>query len=219
MKKIITSITLTTCVALCAAVWPCSSVVVDLPAKPVKSTISAEIEAKLEENPALIISAENNIPEMEPVTETNPIKQAPPASINSPEPSQPAELSTKPLSQTAPVSAEPKPGTIAVINGVKYMWIPGFGWIKDEGGGSDGIPVDSDSDINKQVGDMGGGSVAEDTYENGNKIGIMGGADSHSEKVNPLQFKLPEPTDDIIYIELQPLVTKDSTPPDYRPGQ
>lgn len=72
---------------------------------------------------------------------------------------------------------------------------PGFGWIVDEGGGSvgtmvgytgdkltgnkvgimGGATVGSDGNINKQIGIMGGGTVAEDMYENGHKIGIMGG--------------------------------------------
>lgn len=80
------------------------------------------------------------------------------------------------------------------------MWIPGFGCIEDEGGGSIGIVVDGKGDINKQVGVMdgggttvgnsgdkltghkvgimsrdSGGTVAADMYENGHKIGIMGG--------------------------------------------
>jgi len=172
--------------------------------------------------------------------ETEPLKQASPATVSSPELSQSAKPSSKPVSETAPVSAEPKPGTIAVIDGVKSIWVPGFGWVKDEGGGSVRIPVGSDGDINKQVGVMGGGttvgnpgdeltghkvgimgggSVAEDMYENGNKIGIMGGDESHTEKVNSPQSELPEPTGDVIYVPLQPPVTKDSTPPDYKPGQ
>ena len=38
--------------------------------------------------------------------------------------------------------------------------------------------VHGKGDINKQVGIMGGGTVAKDMYENGHKIGIMGGDDS-----------------------------------------
>ncbi|MHB1405610.1 MAG: DUF6550 family protein [Desulfitobacteriaceae bacterium] len=142
------------------------------------------------------------------------------------------------MSPSAPATTEPKPGTIAVIDGVKSMWIPGFGWVKDEGGGSVGITVDGKGDINKQigvmgggttvgnpgdeltghkVGIMGGGSVAEDMYENGNKIGTMGGDDSHAEKINPPQPEIPEPTGEVIYVPLQPPVTKNSTPPDYKP--
>lgn len=34
------------------------------------------------------------------------------------------------------------------------VYIPGFGWVKDEGGGGKGEIVDSNGDINKQVGQM-----------------------------------------------------------------
>jgi len=35
------------------------------------------------------------------------------------------------------------------------IYVPGFGWIKDEGGGGEGTVGKSDGDINKQVGTMG----------------------------------------------------------------
>lgn len=35
------------------------------------------------------------------------------------------------------------------------IYVPGFGWIDDEGGGGQGTTVDGDGDINKQVGNMG----------------------------------------------------------------
>lgn len=35
-----------------------------------------------------------------------------------------------------------------------YIYIDGFGWIKDEGGGAVGEVVDGEGDINKQVGQM-----------------------------------------------------------------
>lgn len=66
---------------------------------------------------------------------------------------------------------------------------------------------------------MGGGTTVGNPGDKltGHKVGIMGGDDSHAEKVNPPQSDLPEPTGDVIYIELQPVPTKDSTPPDYKP--
>ena len=48
----------------------------------------------------------------------------------------------------------PAPGSKAVIKGKPSIWIPGFGWIEDNGGGNVG-------------------TVAEDMYENGSKIGNM----------------------------------------------
>ena len=35
------------------------------------------------------------------------------------------------------------------------IYVPGFGWITDNGGGGQGTTVDGDGDINKQVGSMG----------------------------------------------------------------
>ena len=35
------------------------------------------------------------------------------------------------------------------------IYVPGFGWIDDNGGGGQGTTVDGDGDINKQVGNMG----------------------------------------------------------------
>ena len=82
-------------------------------------------------------------------------------------------------------------GDVRVVNGEKQIYIDGFGWIKDEGGGSigttvgnpgdeltgnkvgimgGGTTVHGQGDINKQVGVMAGGAVAEDMYENGHKI-------------------------------------------------
>ena len=66
---------------------------------------------------------------------------------------------------------------------------------------------------------MGGGAVAEDMYESGVKISIMGGEETPTEKMAPPRAELPEPTGNVIYIEFQPPVTKDSTPPNYKPGQ
>lgn len=48
-------------------------------------------------------------------------------------------------SKTEPKSGEKKDGKI---------YVPGFGWVKDNGGGSQGEVVGSDGDINKQVGTM-----------------------------------------------------------------
>ncbi len=238
MRKIITSIILTACVALCAAVWPRSVEVGDLPSESIKTAVTTEIETEAEKSPPLIISAEDNVAAPEAVAETEPIKQSNSETVNNPEPAQPAKPSSKLISPSTQISTEPKSGSKAIIDSKPYIWIPGFGWIVDEGGGSVGTTVGnpgdqftgnkvgimggtvgSDGDINKQVGIMGSGTVAEDMYENGHKIGIMGGDDSHNEKVNTSQPNLPEPTGDVIYIELQPPVVKDSTPPDYKPGQ
>ncbi|PYG86802.1 hypothetical protein LY28_02829 [Ruminiclostridium sufflavum DSM 19573] len=49
------------------------------------------------------------------------------------------------ISKTEPKGGEKKDGEI---------YVPGFGWVKDNGGGSQGEVVGSDGDINKQVGTM-----------------------------------------------------------------
>lgn len=51
-----------------------------------------------------------------------------------------------PKSDSQPQGGETKDGKI---------YVPGFGWITDNGGGGQGTTVDGDGDINKQVGNMG----------------------------------------------------------------
>lgn len=82
-----------------------------------------------------------------------------------------------------------------------------------------GVTVGSDGDINKRVGIIGDGTVAQDMYENGHKIGIMGGDDSVPSNLSPPPSVQPEPTGNVIYIEFQPPVTKESTPPPYKLGE
>lgn len=238
MKKIITSIVLTACVALCAAVWPRSAEDRIVPAEPVKNAVNADITVNPKETSQVISSAEDNNPKPELGLDIEPPEMSITVKTENPESTQPTEPVSKTTSPSAQPSADPKSGSKTVIDGKPYVWIPGFGWIEDHGGGSVSIPVGSEGDINKQVGIMGGGttvgnpgdeltghkvgimgggSVAEDMYENGNKIGIMGGDDSHTEKVNPPQSELSEPTGEVIYVPLQPPVTKDSTPPNYKP--
>ena len=65
-----------------------------------------------------------------------------------------------PITQTAtkppaPVSAEPKMGDTRIIDGKKQSYFLGFGWVDDMG----------ENEC----------TFAEDMYENGNKIGSMGG--------------------------------------------
>jgi hypothetical protein len=56
-----------------------------------------------------------------------------------------------------PEQTEQKPSSNNPKNGDKKdgkIYIDGFGWIDDEGGGGSGTEVDGDGDINKQVGIM-----------------------------------------------------------------
>lgn len=237
-KQIVSGIAVTACVALCAAVWPRSTKVENLPVEPLKTIVNAEIEARSEEMQIFLISANTTALETEAVTDSEPLD----TEITAEEKTEQAP-SAKPTlcaaSKSTPAPSEPKSGDRAIIDGKPHVWIPGFGWIKDEGGGSVGTTVGnpgdeltgnkvgqmgsatvgSNGDINKQVGIMGGGTVAEDMYENGHKIGIMGSEEAAPHETNAPPAEQPVPSGDDIYIELQPPVTKDSTPPPYKPGE
>lgn len=65
---------------------------------------------------------------------------------------------------------------------------------------------------------MGGGTIAEDMYENGHKIGIMDEDESAPHETATPPVEQIEITGDVIYVPLQPPVTKDSTPPPYKPN-
>ncbi len=236
-KKIITGIVIAACVALCAAVWPRSAKVEDLPTEPEKAAVIAEIGARSEEKPQILLSADTHIPEPETVAESEPVKTEITTEEKT-EPAPPAEPAPHATLKSAPVSSAPKSGDKAFIDGKLHIWIPGFGWIEDEGGGSVGILVDGEGDINKQVGVMGGGttvgnpgdeltgnkvgimgrgSVAEDMYENGHKIGIMGGSEPPPREATPPASEQLEPVDGEIHIVFVEVPEKNSTPPPYIP--
>ena len=236
-KQIITGIGIIICVALCATMWPRSAEVEDLSAELVKTAVTAKIESRSEETPKILISVDTGASETEAIADSEQLD----TEITTEEKTEltQAEPAPRAVSKPAPVSAEPKPGDRAVIDGKPHIWIPGFGWIKDEGGGSvgttvgnpgdeltgnkvgqmGGSTVGSNGDINNQVGIMGGGTVAEDMYESGHKIGIMGSEESAPHETTAPPVEQTVPTGDVIYIELQPPVTKDSTPPPYKPGE
>jgi len=101
-------------------------------------------------------------------------------------------------SEDAPTNSEPTPGTKKYIDGVLHVWVPGFGYVSHSG---DNI-----------------GTYAEDMYESSIKIGIMGGDECTSGETTNPHAEQPEITGDVIYAPIQPLVTKDSTPPVYKPN-
>jgi len=275
MKKLITAvITVTACAALCAVVWPRSSGVGSLPAEPVKTAASAKIEARSEEKLQILFTADNPAPVLETVVESEPPKTEISAEKETEKlaPTQTAQ-SVKPVAS----SFEPHNGDVRVVDGEKQVYLLGFGWIKDEGGGSvgttvgnpddeltgnkvgvmgGGTSVDGKGDINKMVGIMGSGDApdnsnpvpgtkkyidgvlhvwvpgfgyvphsgdnvvtyADDMYESGVKIGIMGDDEPPSRVATTLTTEQPEPTGDVIYVPLQPPVTKDTTPPAFKPN-
>ena len=232
MKKIIiVGIGIIACLASCAAVWLWNVEVGDLPAEPAKTAVTAEIKARSEEIPQIFI------PELEATAES----ESPKTDITAEEKTEtvPPAAPKLPKTQAQP-SSNPKSGDRAIIDGRPHIWIPGFGWIVDEGGGSNGILVDGEGDINKQVGVMGGGktvgnpgdeltgnkvgimgggTVAADMYENGHKIGIMGGSEPQSREATTQLSEQAELTGEVVYIELVKTPTKNSTPPPYKPSE
>jgi hypothetical protein len=216
-KQIIAGIAFIACVALCATVWPPSAGDGDLPAVPVKTAVSAEIEVRSSETSYIFFSADAPAPETEPVSESNLELTGITAEK---EEEKPASAKTSQSVKQSPTSSEPHNGDVSFVDGEKQIYLLGFGWIKDEGGGSVGTMVGNPGDqlTGRKVGIMGGGTITEDMYENGHKIGIMGGDESALSSTSPPAYAEPEITGDVIYTELQPPVTKDSTPPAYKPN-
>ena len=201
MKKlIIAGIAVIACVALCAAVWPRSAEVGVLPAEPVKIAVSAEIEARSEQTSHIFISAVTPASEVELVSE-GALKETEVTAEEKTETTPPAATTFQAESKPETTSNEPKLGDRTVINGEPHIWIPGFGWIVDECGGSIGTMVGNPGDP-----------------LTGHKVGVMGGRGTASSSTSSPAYTEPEITGDVLYTELQPPVTKDSTPPAYKPN-
>lgn len=67
----------------------------------------------------------------------------------------PTPSTTASQTTTTIAAAEPQMGDTRTADGQNQIYIVGFGWIADCGGGGEGIFVDGDGDINKMVGIMG----------------------------------------------------------------
>lgn len=147
-KQIITGMVIIACVALCAAVWPRSTGDGKVPAEPGKTAVSAEIEAGPEETQSIFLSDDTYNVEAGIIAESEPTEAE---GISAEEKAETTPTTSVKTEATVKPSSDPKPGTVSVINGEQYSWFPGFGWVKDEGGGSVTIPVDGEGDINKQV--------------------------------------------------------------------
>ena len=161
-KKNIIAATFTACLALCAAVWPQAETIEETPAPRQTTTVSAQeatvVELKMEVETASLAEKEKaeilqqeqtqeSAPEPEPVsTEIS----AAPETQPKPEPVMEATHEPIPEQNTVPSSTreitEPPSGDM--------VYVEGFGWIESQG------PNHVE--------------YAEDMYENGNKIGIMG---------------------------------------------
>jgi hypothetical protein len=196
MKKITAGITVIAFVALCAVVRPQNAEVGDLPAEPVKAAVNVETEDRAEKISEILLSDNNVTSETEVITESKLLEVT---AEEKTETAQPIEPISNILSKPPPTSTQSKSGDILVIVGKPFIWIPGFGWIEEQSG-------------------EGGGAFAADMYENGHKIGIMGGDKSTPYEITPPPSEQPESGGDVIYIELQPPVAKNSTPPPYKPN-
>ena len=161
-KRIIIATAFTACLALCAAVWPQTEKVEKTPA-PSKTANVTTPRPTLPETEELVLPAitekqESGMPEAESAPEVAAKELPTPA----PEIEDEAEIEQKsaPPTQTEsapvhPTQSESAPEPIANDNELADMvYVPGFGWIQSEG------PNHVE--------------YAEDMYENGNKIGIMG---------------------------------------------
>lgn len=164
MKKRIMTTVIAVCLALCAAVWPKSEAVEEIPAPTPTPAVCApeatvaELKTEVETSP---------LAEQEKVI--TPQIEAPQESSTEPEltpiepPAAPVAQSTAESEVAQEVNHEPAPGptpepgteqTVADQQSNDMVYVPGFGWIENQGP--------------NQV------EYAEDMYENGNKIGSMG---------------------------------------------
>ena len=162
MKKLIIVALITTCVALCAAVWPQAETVGETPTPSETTAVIAPQptlpEAEKPVLPVVTEKKETEMPETKSAPETTTEELPVPAPEIEDEPV--AEQKSAPPTQTEPAPVHPTqsesaPEPIANDNELADMvYVPGFGWIQSEG------PNHVE--------------YAEDMYENGNKIGIMG---------------------------------------------
>lgn len=152
----------TACLALCAAVWPQTEKVEKTPAPSETTAVTTPRPTLPEaEKPVLPVVTEKKETEM-PETKSAPETTTEELPVPAPEIEDEAETEQKsaPPTQTEPAPVHPTqsesaPEPIANDNELADMvYVPGFGWIQSEG------PNHVE--------------YAEDMYENGNKIGIMG---------------------------------------------
>ena len=152
MKRIITVIAFAACLALCAAVWPQKQPVGETPAP---STPAAVI-ATQPEVPKMPEMKEVITPEEEKSEATlqELVEEADIALVPSPAQTPPPSEVPIPPEQNATPQQEPEPAPAPDSEPDNMVYLPGFGWIESQG------PNHAE--------------YAEDMYENGNKIGIMG---------------------------------------------
>ena len=161
-NRIIIAAIFTACLALCAAVWPQAETIEEIPALPETPAVTTPRptlpEAEKPVLPVVTEKKESEMPEAELAPEVATEELPIPAPEIEDEPV--AEQKSAPPTQTDPTPVQPAqpesaPEPIANDNELADMvYVPGFGWIESQG------PNHVE--------------YAEDMYENGNKIGIMG---------------------------------------------
>ena len=152
-KRIIAAATFTACLALCAAVWPRNESAGETPTP----TTPAAVIATQPEVPKMPEMKEVITPEEEKSEATLPELVEEADIAPEPSPAQTPSASEVPVLPEQDVTApqEPEPAPASPNSAPDNMvYVPGFGWIESQG------PNHAE--------------YAEDMYENGNKIGIMG---------------------------------------------
>ena len=152
-KRIITSTAFAACLALCAAMWPQNDPAVETSALPTPPAVIAA-QPEVSEMPEIeeIIMPEE---EKTDVTQPEPIEEADaalePIPVQTPLVS---AVQTAPKQSATPLQERGPAPTSLDRTPDNMVYVPGFGWL--EGQGPNHV------------------EYAEDIYENGNKIGIMG---------------------------------------------
>lgn len=151
-KRIVTASVFAACLALCAAVWPQKQPAEATPALPTP----AAVIATQPEVPEIAEMEEVIPPEEEKAEATLPglVEEADIVPEPSPAQTPPASEVPVPPEQDAEPRQEPEPAPAPDSKPDNMVYVPGFGWIESQG------PNHAE--------------YAEDMYENGNKIGIMG---------------------------------------------
>lgn len=163
MKKLIMVTVITACLALCAAVWPQTEVVGKTPTPAPTPAVIATEPPVGEPKTKVEVALQTTEKEKAEILKQEPCHEV----ISEPEtaPTEPAvapEPVLEPMPEAIPVSEitpapestpEPTPTAIDLQPG-DMVYVPGFGWLESQG------PNHVE--------------YAEDMYENGNKIGIMG---------------------------------------------
>ena len=152
-KRIITAAAFAACLALCAAVWPQNEPAEETPALTTPAAVIAAQSEFLEtpETEKVISTEEEKAEATQPEQAEEVHITLEPSPGQTPPPSEvqaPPEQGAAPLQEPEPAPALPDSSPDSTV------YVPGFGWIESQG------PNHAE--------------YAEDMYENGNKIGIMG---------------------------------------------